>query len=245
MRFNAPSAGHNACRSTSPGRPYSPAGADQAIEVGGTTNLAPLVTKAAADYQSSHPGVTITVKGSSSGAGIAALKDHQIDIAMSDVAVNDDDLSDTVLGVVGFAFVVNPDVGVKNLTRDELIGIFAGKITNWKMIGGNDRKIVIIGRRDRHRHAVCLRRQGRQNDDSDQNRGQRDRGRKPPSRNLRCARISRKRFPRTTIKTWSSRIKGSSRRRTTSATACIRLRPTSICTRRRTRTARSPRSSNT
>ena len=53
-----------------------PAGADQAINVGGTTNLAPLVAKAASDYQSSHAGITISVKGSSSGAGIAALKDH-------------------------------------------------------------------------------------------------------------------------------------------------------------------------
>ena len=65
---------------------------------------------------------------------------------MSDVAVNDTDLADTVLGVVGFAFVVNPDAGMKNLTRDELTGIFSGKTTNWKQIGGNDRKIVIIGR---------------------------------------------------------------------------------------------------
>jgi phosphate transport system substrate-binding protein len=123
-----------------------PAVAAQAINVGGTTNLAPLVTKAAATYQSSHPGVTIAVKGDSSGAGIAALKDHQVDIAMSDVAVNDTDLTDTVLGVVGFAFVVNPDVGVKNLTRDEISQIFDGKITNWKAIGGNDHPIVIIGR---------------------------------------------------------------------------------------------------
>ncbi len=123
-----------------------PAGADQAINVGGTTNLAPVVAKAASDYQSSHAGVTINVKGSSSGAGIAALKDHSVDIAMSDVAVNDADFNDTILGVVGFAFVLNPDVGVKNLTRGELQDIFSGKITNWKAIGGNDRKIVLIGR---------------------------------------------------------------------------------------------------
>ena len=123
-----------------------PASAAQTINVGGTTNLAPLVTKAAAAYQSAHPGVTITVKGDSSGEGIAALKAHKVDIAMSDVAVNDTDLTDTVLGVVGFAFVVNPDVGVKNLTRDELTQIFDGKVTNWKAIGGNDHPIVIIGR---------------------------------------------------------------------------------------------------
>jgi phosphate transport system substrate-binding protein len=123
-----------------------PAGAAQPIIVRGTTNLAPLVTTAAADYQKANPGVTIDVKGNSSGAGIAALKDKTADVAMSDVAVNDDDFNDTVLGVVGFAFVLNPDVGVKNLTRGELQDIFSGRITNWKTIGGNDRKIVLIGR---------------------------------------------------------------------------------------------------
>jgi phosphate transport system substrate-binding protein len=123
-----------------------PVGAAQAITVRGTTNLAPMVAAAAADYQKANPGVTIDVKGNSSGAGIAALKGNAADVAMSDVAVNDDDFSDTVLGVVGFAFVANPDTGVKNLTREELIDIFSGKITNWKAVGGNDRKIVLIGR---------------------------------------------------------------------------------------------------
>ena len=123
-----------------------PVAAAQTIIVRGTTNLAPLVKTAATDYQKANTGVAIDVKGDSSGAGIAALKDNSANVAMSDVAVNDVDFQDTVLGVVGFAFVVNPDVGVKNLTRGELQNIFAGKITNWKAIGGNDRKIVLIGR---------------------------------------------------------------------------------------------------
>jgi phosphate transport system substrate-binding protein len=123
-----------------------PALAAQTVTVRGTTNLAPMVTTAAADYQKANPGVSIDVKGNSSGAGIAALKDKSADVAMSDVAVNDDSFNDTVLGVVGFAFVVNPDAGVKNLTRGELQDIYSGKTTNWKMIGGNDRKIVLIGR---------------------------------------------------------------------------------------------------
>ena len=123
-----------------------PAAAAQTITVRGTTNLTPLVTTAAANYQKANAGVTIDVKGSSSGAGIASLKDKGADVAMSDVAVNDDAFSDTVLGVVGFAFVVNPDAGIKNLTRGELQDIFSGKTTNWKMIGGNDQKIVLIGR---------------------------------------------------------------------------------------------------
>ncbi len=126
--------------------PSTPANAGTDISVGGTTNLAPLLIKLAADYESSHPGVTISVSSTSSGAGIASLKGHDLDIAMSDVAVDDDTFNDNVLGTVGFAFVANSDCGVKNLTREQLSGIFSGQITNWKQVGGNDRKIVLIGR---------------------------------------------------------------------------------------------------
>jgi len=119
---------------------------EQAISVGGTTNLAPILAKAASEYQATHAGTVIAVKGTSSGAGIASLKSRKIDVAMSDVAVSDPDFSDTVIGVVGFAFVVAPDVGVTNLTRQDAIGILSGTITNWKQLGGEDHKIVLIGR---------------------------------------------------------------------------------------------------
>jgi phosphate transport system substrate-binding protein len=117
-----------------------------AIAVGGTTNLAPLVTKAATSYQNAHNGVAVDVKGSSSGEGIAALKNRTVQVAMSDVAVNDAAFSDTILGVVGFAFIVSPDAGIKNLTREEVQDIYSGKVTNWKQLGGNDVKIVPMGR---------------------------------------------------------------------------------------------------
>ena len=123
-----------------------PAAAAQTITVIGTTNLAPLVADAAKEYQAAHAGVAITVKGISSGAGIAALKDKQADVAMSDVAVGDPDFQDTIIGVVGFAFAVNPDVGITNLTHKDAIAIYSGKVTNWKDVGGKDEPIVLIGR---------------------------------------------------------------------------------------------------
>jgi phosphate transport system substrate-binding protein len=120
--------------------------AQSPIHVEGTTNLTPLLAKAATAYQASHVDAQIEVKGTSSGAGIAALKSGTIDVAASDVTVNDDSLTGTTLGVVGFAFVANTDARVKNLTRQQLIGIFAGKIKNWKAVGGSDEAISIISR---------------------------------------------------------------------------------------------------
>ena len=45
-----------------------------------------------------------------------------------------------------FAVVVHPSNPVKQLTRQQLEDIFRGKITNWKQVGGDDRKIVVYSR---------------------------------------------------------------------------------------------------
>lgn len=42
--------------------------------------------------------------------------------------------------------VVNKDVGVKNISKQELIDIFSGKTKNWKDLGGKDQEIAVINR---------------------------------------------------------------------------------------------------
>ena len=44
------------------------------------------------------------------------------------------------------AVVVHPSNPVARLTREQLEAIFRGKITNWKEVGGEDRKIVVYSR---------------------------------------------------------------------------------------------------
>ncbi len=126
--------------------PLAPAYADTTIRVGGSTNITPPLAKMAPAYQATHPGTTLSIVGSSSGQGIAALRAGTLDIACADVAVDDSSFDDTVVGVIGIAFVVGSGAGVKNLTRDQVAGIYSGKITNWKQIGGNDLAIVPFSR---------------------------------------------------------------------------------------------------
>ncbi|MCD8261590.1 MAG: phosphate ABC transporter substrate-binding protein, partial [Bacteroides sp.] len=44
------------------------------------------------------------------------------------------------------AVVIHPGNKVTNLTREQLEGIFTGKIKNWKEVGGDDEKIVPYAR---------------------------------------------------------------------------------------------------
>lgn len=45
--------------------------------------------------------------------------------------------------------IVNPDIteaGVTSLTKQQLIDIFTGKITNWSEVGGPDEEVVLVTR---------------------------------------------------------------------------------------------------
>ena len=51
-----------------------------------------------------------------------------------------------MVGLDGLVILLNKDNPVNNLTLEQLRDIFMAKITNWKEVGGDDKKIVILSR---------------------------------------------------------------------------------------------------
>lgn len=120
--------------------------ADENVVVGGSTNPAGAVGAAAKAFMDRNPAIDVSLHPVSSGAGIAALKAGTIDVAMSDVAIDDPTFVDHRIGWLGIAIIAGPDTGISAITRTQLIGIYSGKITNWKQLGGRDQRIVPISR---------------------------------------------------------------------------------------------------
>ena len=123
------------------------AGRSGTITIAGSTALLPLVKDAADLYQQQHADVKISVSGGGSAAGINQIAARAIDVGDSDItAPGHPELADNRVCVVGFAVVTNPAAGVKSLTRQQLQDVFAGKVPNWKQVGGSDQKVVVVNR---------------------------------------------------------------------------------------------------
>lgn len=126
------------------------------ITAAGSSALKPLVDEASQKFIEKNPNVSITVDAGGSGEGLKQVSEGTVTIGNSDVSAEEKldadqakELVDHQVCVVTMAPIVNKDVteaGVKDLSTDQLIGIFTSQITNWKDVGGPDEDIVLVTR---------------------------------------------------------------------------------------------------
>lgn len=82
--------------------------------------------------------VDIATAGLSYEDYLAALKKENIEVA------NPADYVATVVGHGKIYTVVHKSNPVSKLSKEQLTGIFTGKIANWKEVGGNDAPIIVV-----------------------------------------------------------------------------------------------------
>ena len=122
----------------------------------GSDTLLPLAQKAAENYSEKNPSAHVTVTGGGSGVGLSSLREGTTDIAMASRRIKFDErvrmqqagrpVEELTVAFDALAVIVHPSNPVSRLTREQLEGIFRGKITNWKQVGGEDRQIVVYSR---------------------------------------------------------------------------------------------------
>jgi phosphate transport system substrate-binding protein len=127
-----------------------------AQKVKGSDTCLPLVQKEAENYMRGNSKNSVTVIGGGSGVGFSALIEGSTDMSMASRKIKFEEknklreggksVKEVVMAYDALAVIVNPSNQVSKLTREQLEGIFTGKITNWKQVGGANLAIVPYSR---------------------------------------------------------------------------------------------------
>ncbi|GAA0698622.1 phosphate ABC transporter substrate-binding protein [Paraclostridium ghonii] len=127
-------------------------GKSDKVSVSGSTSVGPLMEKEAEAYKLVEPNVSIEINQLGSSAGIKDAINGVAEIGMSSRDLKDEEkqagLKEHKIAVDGIGIITHKNNEVKSLTMDQLKGIYTGKITNWKEVGGKDAPIVVVSRED-------------------------------------------------------------------------------------------------
>ena len=126
------------------------------ITMKGSDTMVRLGQRWAEEYMKTHSDITVQVSGGGSGTGIAALLNGGTDICQASRDMKEKEYADAeakkiklrrvAMALDGIAVFVNDANPVKELSLEQLRGIYTGSITNWKEVGGPSHVIVIYGR---------------------------------------------------------------------------------------------------
>ncbi len=121
------------------------------LKIAGGTAHIPVMKEAAKRIMTRNRGITVTVAGGGSGLGIKQVGEGLVDIGNSGRKAKPEEIKRYGLvmfkwALDGVGVVVNPANTVNSLTQARLKDIFAGKVENWKTLGGADHAITLYTR---------------------------------------------------------------------------------------------------
>ncbi|MBQ2803966.1 MAG: phosphate ABC transporter substrate-binding protein [Lachnospiraceae bacterium] len=120
------------------------------IQMVGSTSMEKLANALSEAFMEKYPEVTVTAEFVGSGAGIEAVNSKTADIGNSSRSLKEAEKAagavENVVAIDGIAVCVDKANTVTNLTKEQLISIYNGTVTNWSEVGGADAPIVVVGR---------------------------------------------------------------------------------------------------
>jgi phosphate transport system substrate-binding protein len=136
----------------------TPAAAD--VKVHGATTVTFGLMRPHKEAIEKKAGVDLTILPSSTTRGLADLAQGRADIAMlaepletaaesvnqkQPGSVKADELMSKHVGNAYVEFIVHPSNPVKNLSKEQLAGLFSGRVKNWSEVGGANQPVLLIG----------------------------------------------------------------------------------------------------
>lgn len=125
------------------------------LTIRGSDTVLPLASAWAEAYMKKHPGAMIAVTGGGSGVGFASMINGSCDIANASREAKPKEISQardrnvtlkaTTVAKDGIAVIVNPRNSINGVSMSQLAKLYSGA-QNWKEIGGENMKVVAVGR---------------------------------------------------------------------------------------------------
>ena len=137
------------CRSATAPRPD--------VRIAGSDTMLPLSRRLAETFMGSHPGIAIRVVGGSTSCGVEALLSGRAELCAASRPLRADEVQRLYdgFGTMGLRFLVardalvvlvHPENPVRELTINQLEGIFRGRLTDWSEVGGDAGTIEVVVR---------------------------------------------------------------------------------------------------
>jgi len=126
-------------------------GQEGTLRIAGGTAHIPTMKTVAKQITAVNPKIKIAIAGGGSGVGIKKVGEGLVDIGNAGRKASDKEIAKYGLvlhkwAIDGIAVAVNPKNRVTALTAKQVQDAFAGKITNWKILGGADAPIHLYTR---------------------------------------------------------------------------------------------------
>lgn len=120
------------------------------LTISGSTSMEKLANIVAEAFMLKYPDVIVSAEFVGSSAGVEQVLAGAVDIGNASRSLKDSEKEngaiENVVAIDGIAVVVDNTNTVTDLTRDQLVSVFTGTVTNWSEVGGFDQPIVVVGR---------------------------------------------------------------------------------------------------
>ncbi|WED25217.1 phosphate ABC transporter substrate-binding protein [Vibrio sp. DW001] len=120
------------------------------INIAGGTAHIPVMKQAAKAVMKTNGEIRITIAGGGSGVGAQQVAKGLVEIGNTGRPLKPSEAEQGLISfpfaIDGVAVIINPANPIQALTQQQVADIYAGKITNWQSLGGDDRTINIFTR---------------------------------------------------------------------------------------------------
>ncbi|PKO33598.1 MAG: phosphate ABC transporter [Betaproteobacteria bacterium HGW-Betaproteobacteria-7] len=125
-----------------------PAAPASALDIVGASTIQPVIEQLQPLIEGAT-GEPLRVRGGGSAAGAAAVMDGHADIGMVSRALHADEqalLQHELIGHDALAIVANRANPLPGLSKAQLLDIYGGRLSNWQLLAGSDRPIVLVSK---------------------------------------------------------------------------------------------------